>query len=394
MDKTNLVLLTLSSGWMMIYADRLSISPLLGLIQREFNLTYSGVAVVLTAYFLAYVLVTIPAAILAERFGYKRVMVSMFLLAAVSLGLAGLFGHSLPLLILFVTIHGVGAGAYYPTAFKISTQLASAKERGFSAAIISSGMAVGLIVGLIVGGPLLWLFSNWQAILIVLAFPTGVVAFLLYSFVPSDASHRSDYRFSQIGILMKKRDFVMVCGAMFCSLYGYWVILSWGPLFLQHTRQLDIFFSGLVTGLFATISIPSSIFIGRLSDRTGRRKTALVIIPIASLAVFLMAVASNLSVMLLAIIMYGIVGKLTLDPIAVAWVTDICSSETVGTALAILNVFAMSSSIFAPLITGVLADLSGTLADGFYFGAVIILLGFGLMLLTNDTLVREAPNGS
>jgi len=29
----------------------------------------------------------------------------------------------------------------------------------------------------------------------------------------------------------------------------------------------------------------------------------------------------------------------------------------------------------APVVTGILADLTGTLAYGFYFGAVVVLLG-------------------
>ena len=46
-----------------------------------------------------------------------------------------------------------------------------------------------------------------------------------------------------------------------------------------------------------------------------------------------------------------------------------------GASLAVLNVFAMGSSIAAPVVTGLLADLTGTLAYGFFFGGVVVLLG-------------------
>jgi hypothetical protein len=41
----------LSLGWVMIYADRLSISPLMNLIQREFGLSFSAVSSLFSIYF-------------------------------------------------------------------------------------------------------------------------------------------------------------------------------------------------------------------------------------------------------------------------------------------------------------------------------------------------------
>jgi MFS family permease len=380
------MLVSLSLGWVMIYADRLSISPLMNLIQHEFNISFSAVSLLLSIYFFTYVLFTIPAMLLAERYGYKKTMISFLLVAAAALALAGLFGTTYYSLLILLGVHGLGAGAYYPTAYKISNQITPKANRGFSTAIINSGMGIGTIVGLGIAGPLLAFLPYWQVILVLLSIPTFLVAILLFRSIKVPESTQPSFRLQSFRTLMRNRQFVAICSMMFCSLYGYWVILSWGPSFLQSTRGLGIFYSGLATGIFAAVAIPSSIIIGKYSDKIGRRNGALVLLPLASLAIFTMAVTNNLLLFIIGIALYGVVGKLTLDPVAVAWVDDIVETESLGAALAVLNVFAMGSSIIAPVVTGVLADMTGTLAYGFYFGGAVVLFGIVFVLVgTKDT---------
>ncbi|MEM0117667.1 MAG: MFS transporter [Conexivisphaerales archaeon] len=378
-------ILALSAGWVMIYADRLSISPIMNLIRQQFGLTYSEVSLVVSIYFLAYVGFTIPATITAEKFGYRKVMFLFFLLAAVSLLAAGALGYSYLLLVLLMGLHGAGAGAYYPTAYRISNATIRG-ERGLVSALINSGMGFGTMAGLLVAGPILNLFQNWQVMLILLSVPTFVVAVMLRGLTEEPPLNDKDNRSPLVNYrkLLENRNFVMLCCAMFCSLYGYWVILTWGPSYLQESLGLGIFFSGAVTAVFSAFAIPSSILISYYSDRAGRKRVAMIILPLAALAIFILAISSNLTYVLLAIAFYGIFGKLTLDPIVIAWVADFIGQEQLGSALALLNVAAMSSSILAPFITGLLADIFGGLATGFFLGAAVVLLGLLFVAIVQE----------
>lgn len=370
-----LALTSLSLGWVMIYADRVSISPLLILIQKEFNLSFSSTSLLLSVYFFSYVFFTIPAILIAERYGYKKTMVSFFLLAASSLALVGVFGTTYYSLLVLLGIHGLGAGAYYPTAFKISNEIVPPARRGFSAAIITSGIGIGTVLGLGIAGPLLAFVPRWQVVLLMLSIPTFAVGLLFFKSIHIRDNPPSKFRPGLFVTLVGNKRFVAICSMMFCSTYGYWVILSWAPALLQSVRGLDIFYSGLATGIFAAVAIPSSLIVSKYSDRVGRRGITLVLLPLASLAILTMAFASSLSQFILAIIAYGVVGGGTLLPVAVAWVGDIMEPESLGASLAVLNVFSMASSIFAPVVTGDLADLSGSLANGFYLGALVVIFG-------------------
>lgn len=373
--------LALALGWVMIYADRLSISPLLDMIKTEFGLNNFAVSFVVFSYFLAYVAFTIPATVGAMRYGFKKTMVMFFILAAASLALAGVFGYSYFLLVVLIGLHGVGAGAYYPTAYTISTETVPHNKLGSFSALINSGMAFGTILGLVVAGPVLLFFSNWQVVLLILSLPTFAVAFLLYEVTPDigQGARRNTKSWvvlvSEYRKILAHRDFLMLAIAMFCSLYGYWVILTWAPTFLQESRKLNVLSSGATTAVFAAVAIIPSILISRHTDKIGRKKVSLVILPLASLSIFLMAYSTSLVEFLAAIVFYGIVGKLTLDPIVISWIGDITSSEMISPSLAVLNVAAMSSSILGPVITGALADTLGSLSYGFYLGAVVVLIG-------------------
>jgi MFS family permease len=372
----SLAIITLSSGWVMIYADRLSISPVLNLIRQQFGLTFASVSLVVSVYFLAYVGFTIPATIAAERWGYKKIMLAFFTLAALSLAAAGLLGYSYLLLVIFMSLHGAGAGAYYPTAYRISGNIAT-ERRGLTASLINSGMGFGTIIGLLIAGPALDLFKSWQMMLVILSIPTLLVAIALRE-ATSEPPKQNRMGKEMIRIyyeLFKNRTFVMLCVAMFCSLYGYWVILTWGPTYLQESKGLGIFYSGATTAIFSAFAIPSSILISHISDRFGRKMISTIILPLASLSMLLMAVGSSLLMVIVAIAIYGIVGKLTLDPLVIAWIGEAIKEEQIGASLSLLNVAAMSSSILAPIITGLLADFTGGLAEGFYFGAAVVLLG-------------------
>lgn len=375
-------LIVLALGWVMIYADRLSLSPLLNMIKSEFGLSLGVTSLVYLVYFVGYIGFTIPATIAAAKFGYKKTMVVFFALSALSLAIAGVEGFVFSLLVLFIGLHGVGAGAYYPTAYTISTDKFPASKRGLASALINSGMGFGTILGLVISGPVLLYFSNWQTVLLILSIPTLAVALMLQRFISirsgnplQAAAPKSSFRSSQYTSVLRNRNFIAISGAMFCSLYGYWVILTWAPTFLQNHLNLSISPSAEATAIFAAVAIPSSILISRHTDKIGRKKVSIVILPVAALTIFFMAYSSNLIDFLAAATVYGITGKLSLDPIAIAWIQDVIPGELVGPALAMLNVVAMSSSIFAATVTGVIGDLTGNLAWGFYLGAFIVLLG-------------------
>ena len=78
------------------------------------------------------------------------------------------------------------------------------------------------------------------------------------------------------------------------------------------------------------------------------------------------------------LILYGLTGKLALDPIVVTFVTKNAPAGALGTTLSAYNFIGMSGSILAPYVTGFLADSLGSMQVGFYLSCVLLLIGLGI----------------
>ena len=169
----------------------------------------------------------------------------------------------------------------------------------------------------------------------------------------------------------------------FCVLYGWWVLLSWGPVFFQSERNLGLTMSGLYTLVIAVTAMPSGLLLGRLSDRIGRKRIILTMLPLMALSLAVIPQVQSRTGMLLALMAYGVVGKLAWDPLAISWLGDYVARyrpEAVGTAVALFCFLSVLSAVVGPPLTGWIKDVTGSLAGGFYVAAGLALVGFALSL--------------
>lgn len=376
-------------GWAVVYADRTVLYPMLPVIGGEFHLSGAEMGGITSAYFLFYTTAQLTSGLLGDRLGLKRVLVLFSFGAAVGIGAIGLLARSYLTLITFVALHGIGVGAYYPMAYSLTMYTVPRGMRGFSSAIIGSGMSMGLGAGLALAGPLYHVAGSWRFPFLVLAAPTFLIAALYHRLIRDVRSPAR--RNPSILAVLQDRDLLYLNAAGFCSLYGYWVTLIWGPTFFQTERGLGLTASGVYTGLIALAAIPASLAAGRLTDRIGRKRLTLILFPLAATSIFVLAHVRSRLGLILGLLAYGLFGKLAWDPVAIAWVGDrvlATKPQAMGTAIGVFSFISVLSAIVAPVITGWIRDLTGSLAGGFYLGAMVALLGFFFALVPGETIKR------
>ncbi len=368
-------------GWAVLYADRTVLYPMLDIIGRDFQLSGAQTGLITSAYFTLYVAMQIPTGILGDRYGLKKILMVSYFLAGVGLLCVGLFAREYFFLLMFVALHGIGAGSFYPAAYGITMATVPTSMRGFSSALVNTGMSMGLALGLAMSGPLYIATQNWRMPFLILAVPTLCLPFLFWR-VLKDPPSLPKVRLP-LAVIAKNSHFMRINGAVFCSMYGFWVAVTWGPTFFQTERGLGLEITGLFVAVTAIAAIPAALFLGRLSDRIGRKKISLVIIPISALTIAMMAYVDSLPLLLVALILYGLVGKLAWDPVVVAWTGDFASlyhPQSLGTIIGVYNFSGMLSSITAPLFSGIIRDVTGSLVGAFYVGAAMVFLAFFLLL--------------
>jgi EmrB/QacA subfamily drug resistance transporter len=136
---------------------------------------------VFSSYLLAQTAMTVVFGNLADIYGRRPVMlagIAIFLVGSLLAGCAG----SMPSMIFFRLIQGVGAGAMQPIAMTIVADLYPARERGKVQGYLASVWAVSAVLGPIAGGLIIrnisWSWVFWINIPVGLATAAGFMAFL------------------------------------------------------------------------------------------------------------------------------------------------------------------------------------------------------------------------
>ncbi len=378
------MLIALMLGWLVLYADRTCLYPLLAVIANDLSLTSTQAGSLTSAYFITYVSMQIPAGVIGDRIGLKKVMMTMFFFAGLGMLGLGLLGNTYFLLLSFSALSGIGAGAYYPTCFGTLFQVVSPHKRAISSAIISIGMAGGMFVGMTMSGPVYEHLGNFRAPFLILSIPTFAMIAGVKMLVP-DVQKNTSPSLNDYVQLFRDKDIWKVIFSSFASIYGFWVAMTWGPTFLQVERGLSLSQAGLFTGLVAITSIPAGLFLGRLSDRTNRKVVSAVIYPLSALVIFGLTRVTTFHGIIICLMLYGMMSNSAIIPVMASWLGDIVSAKhpgKMGAATGFYNCIIMSSAIIAPLVSGFLRDITNSLVPAFIAASCIIFAGTFVIIVT------------
>lgn len=378
-------------GWVFMYADRNILSPVMGSIGEEWSLDKSQLGLMSTVFFAAYAAMQIPTGFLADKFGRVKVLVSGYLVFGLATYLSGTATTFLVFLMMRA-LTGLGEGTYYGSQYGISSTITPQKYRGLVSALINSGMAFGISLGFMASSYFTYtLNKGWQYPFYVFAIPTIIVAILIAVFVRDD-THKKKAAAKAAGktekLDMKKlftKNHILVYVLIFCSLYGFFGMLTWLPYYLQTVRGVEASQTGIIASLVPWASIPGAILFGFLSDKIKNRKPLIISLALAgAICQFAIPYTENYSLLLVGLALYGLLGKLALDPVLISYLADITPPSMYSKVYGFFNFSGMLSSIFAPYITGFFADATGKLEFGFYLSGALLIFGAILFMFTDN----------
>ncbi len=387
----NRILMVFCVGWAIVYADRTILYPLIPVLKQEFHLTAAQAGWIMGIYFLTYSPMQAVGGVLADWVGVKRILVLFVALAGFGLVVLGV-ATTYAMLLVAVAMHGFGAGCYYVGAYGITMQTVPSRVRGISAAVVNSGMSLGLVAGLLAAAPLYRMAGNWRLPFVVLALPT-LAAAVGYQFVIRPVA-RQNFSVRGIGAFFRDRHLLCLAVADFCGVYAYFVMLQWGPTFFQTERGFGMLKSGFFTAILA-IAAPAGLVTGRLSDRLGRKPLSLAMLPLAGVCVLTVPMLRSEAMVVLVLVAYGLVGKLAWDPVVYAWAGDRVTAAHPSSVAGCMGIFAsmaLSSAFVSPVLTGWIRDLTGSLAGGFYMAGGLALTGTLLLFIPVETVQRHVAD--
>ncbi len=330
-----LVTLVVIFGAFMSILDQTIVNIAIPRLQNAFGADLNSVQWVLTAYILTQGVVTPTTAFFADRLGTKRFYILALAIFTAGSALCGL-AWSLPVLVVFRIVQGIGGAALFPLAITLLYREFPPHQRGLASGLLGIAALLAPAVGPTLGGYFVT-YVNWQLIFFVNV-PIGIVGMLLrevqaetrtpfdvpgfvlaatglaavlyalsdasidgwgsgkvlgfllggvivlgfFVFVELDRARREkqpllDLRlFANGPFLSSNITNVLITFAFFGGLFLF-------PIYLQNLRGLNAFSAGLLLLPQAFASIITALIAGRVVDRFGVR---VVVIPGLALLTF------------------------------------------------------------------------------------------------------------
>ncbi|MFN7996650.1 MAG: MFS transporter [Bryobacteraceae bacterium] len=259
------------------YLCRVNVSVAGALMMRELGLSQAEMGKVFSAFLLGYALCQIPAGMLADRFGPRRVLM-LSVLAAVLTTISITIAGTLLLALLFVRfLLGVAESPTFPAAAQAIARWLPANQRGRSNGIVIA--AIGL--GSAIAPPLVsavMVRAGWRWSLLVSAVPALLAGIgWLVVRVPDDGPKAGGVR----GAIPMSRGFALL--ALSYTLQGYvgYIFVFWFYLYLVDVRHFDLLRGAVLSSMPWLLSILSIPLGGWLFDRLGTARRS---VPIMGLA--------------------------------------------------------------------------------------------------------------
>lgn len=392
-------------GWALLagiinYMDRSAVSIAAPALIDELGLTRTDIGLMGSVFSWVYAFAQLPAGWLVDKLGARRMYFLAIATWSIATGLMSL-GTQLWHFLTFRAFLGATEAPNGPASSKLTADWFPRSERGQATAIWDSGSKWGPAIAPPVLTAILVTFG-WQAIFVFLGVLGVIVAVAFFIFYRTPADHpmvskeelahiRSEddtdpaengAKISWLGLFKHRQMWGMMAG-FFCVIWIWNIFIVFLPLYLQDAHGVTITGAGWLAAIpylgAAVLGITGGWVMTRYTKRSGKdsltaKRTVMSIAAIVAgvLVVLIPFLPSLTLAMIVMTIALGFVA--TMQAAAWAMPGDIVARRQIASVGAIQNFGGYFGGAFAPLLTGVLYDATGSYTPSFVIGGLIAAL--------------------
>ena len=388
--------LVLGAAWFSYFQasfHRVAPAPILPTVTAELGISNALAGSLISAYFLSYVLLQIPAGQAVDRYGPRPVIgpaILLLSLAALWFAFISSYAEGFAARILI----GVASGFIYVPAMRTVISWFPVTERGRGIGLYTSGGVTGATIAL-ASMPVLTLGFGWRtgyALTTAMPFVATVVAALVLKSTATDSAKptinsdpdvRSGGRPSLSAVF--RNPYVVMSGVINFTVFGSLIGLStWTYSYAVRELGVEPVVAGLLPSAISLGAGVAQVLIGFVSDRLGRRKPFLVGgIVSASVCVALFGLTRSVPLAFVLAFLAGAsvgVGVVMIFSI----VSEQVEREQIGSAAALTNMMASVGPVVTPYVGGILLDVTGSFQNIFLFLSALLVIGSPLSLLEKE----------
>ena len=392
----------LAFGVLVNFFDRINLSVSRDALHDSFGLSLVAFGYLSSAFSWTYALMQMPAGVLLDRWGVRRVgrvsallwSVSSFA-AAVAPGLSWFFAARFLL--------GVSESPTFPANAKALGYWFTRDERGMATSITDAAAKFSTAIGVPFIG-LLLLYFGWRWSFAATGF-ISLLYFVLFYLIyrnPREDEKLSEQELqfllgggtqpedqvrarsgSSLGYLLTQRKVYGLALGWGAYNYTFFLLLTWLPSYLSVSLHVDLFHSIFYTSVPWLFATATDLLVGgwlvdaliqRGYDAHRVRQSVLVTGMSFGLAIFGAARAHG-PVAALVWISLALGGLAAAAPVAWTIPSLIAPRESVGTLAGTVNLCGQIAAICAPIVTGYIVAASHSFAAAFATATLILLMG-------------------
>jgi MFS family permease len=371
-------------GFFAILSSTMSKSPVLKPFSLSLGTPTNWTGVVASASTIPGILVSLPVASLSDIYGRKKFML-----------IAGFIFASAPFLYLLINVwwqlilvrfyHGFATAIFMPVAEASIAELFPTK-RGERISLFSSATYVGRVIAPALGGYILFVTAENFHMLYLCVAVAGVTALITaLPFLRGEGHIVSTQKPNSRGVVKKIfhgwRTVLHTRGVLNASFVQASLYYVYGSVefflvgYLLEVAGLNDFLAGIIIMSIIGIAIITKPYMGRLSDKIGRRKPIILGCIISAAPLMIIPFIKNFWIILLLTLIYGF-GFASVTASTPALISELTPKELVGTSMGFLDTIMDVGQALGPIISGLILATSLQ-----YFG---VFLSLSILLLLAD----------
>ncbi|WP_337101081.1 MFS transporter [Paenibacillus sp. YIM B09110] len=395
------ILILLFAGWLLGNIDRFVMNYAVLDIVKDLGLNPSQQGMLLSSFFLGYAIMQMPGGALADKFGFRKVILFSIIIWSIFTGMTGL-AWSLASMVVIRFLFGIAEGGYFPSGSKAIAATFPLNERSRAMSLmLSSATIAGIFTPILTTQAMGTI--GWRSLFYIIGGAGLIVGFLFYFFLKEPAkaspeegmiSARPKAAKAPLKEVLKTPMIWNLFIAYF-SIYAInWGLSAWMPTYMMEARGLDLKAIGLLSAIPAFVGIFGMIFSGYVLDRLtkGADKIVAALLSIGTgILLYLMANAATTTLFIAYQSVVTIFASFIITLIASQSLKTMPAS-IVGSANGFINTGAQLAGFLTPMLIGFMVQAFG----GSYTAAFTMLIGFAVLcaiaLITARGRKEESPD--
>ncbi|SED43486.1 Sugar phosphate permease [Streptomyces sp. 2112.3] len=408
--------------YMLAYLDRNNVSVILPYMHGDLRLSNADKGLVGGVFFLGYVFLQIPAAILAQRWSARKTVLLLMVAWGAAASLSGLVRTTSQFYVARFVL-GLFEGGVWPAVLILLASWFPLRERARANALWMACLPLSSVLMAPLSG---WMLDqgSWRWVLVLQGVPPLVWA-VVWWFAVADRPARArwisraeaDHVERAIAAdeaakppagggsyldAVKQKPVLVLIGVYFFWITGFYGFNLWLPAVIKElTHDGSSTEVGLLTAIPFTVALAVMIANAAWSDRTGRRRQAVAVPLLVGIAALLLgqtvdgALPRMLLLCVTAAALYAPYGPFWAIP------GELLRFEVVAVAMGLINALGNLGGFAGPYLVGWLTDATGSSVTGFavlsaFLAAAVALVTLGLRPAVRPVRkpARQAPEGA